>query len=244
VKFRSEKGNADTQHAAQGQAQRERGTSDTPRPKANAANTRTRSARTHHKQGPTPDRAVATAKRKNYNASAEAGQAHSKPRARDRRSTAAQRLTGAAAKMTAVLRTRERSMLPRIKPGNGSARLMGGGAHGDTCTHQTQARALQCGLAAPTPAVHGGEDRESGLRGGGPRLAPGRRRSSLRDITMQSVDGRRAIGEGTDNKADGGRVPESGADGHRGPGRRHGGVHPGGEHGTHTRSPRWQHAGR
>ena len=109
--------------------------------------------------------------------------------------------------MAAVLRTRERSMLPRIKPGNGSARLMGGGAHGDTCTHQTQARALQRGLAAPTPAVHGGEDRESGLRGGGPRLAPGRRRSSLRDITMQSMDGRRALGKGTDNKADGGRVP-------------------------------------
>jgi hypothetical protein len=68
LKFRSETGNADTQHAAQGQAQRERGTSDTPRPKANAANTRTRSARTHQKQGPTPDRAVATAKRKNENA--------------------------------------------------------------------------------------------------------------------------------------------------------------------------------
>ena len=77
--------------------------------------------------------------------------------------------------MAAVLRTRERSMLPRIKPGNGGARLMGGGAHGDTRTHQTQARALQCSLAAPTPAVHGGEDRESGLRGGGPRLAPSRK---------------------------------------------------------------------
>ena len=109
--------------------------------------------------------------------------------------------------MAAVLRTRERSMLPRIKPGNGSARLMGGGAHGDTRTHQTQAPPLQCGLAAPTPAVHGGEDRESGLRGGGPRLAPGRRSSSLRDITMQGMDGRRALGESTDDKADGGRVP-------------------------------------
>eukprot|EP00966_Prymnesium_polylepis_P327703 7383550-Prymnesium_polylepis.1 len=111
-------------------------------------------------------------------------------------------------------------MLPRIKPGNGSTRPMGGGAHGNTRTHQTQARSLQRGLAAPTLAVHGGEDRESGLRGGGgpASLAPGRRSSSLRDITMQGMDGRRALsrkhrrrgrwGEGT-------RAGESGAAGHR-----------------------------
>ena len=38
-------------------------------------------------------------------------------------------------------------------------------------------------------------------------LAPGRRSSSLRDITMQGMDGRRALSESTDDKADGGRVP-------------------------------------
>ena len=149
--------------------------------------------------------------------------------------------------MAAVLRTRARSMLPRIKPGNGSARLMGGGAHGDTRTHQTQARALQCRLAAPTPAVHGGEDRESGLRGGGPRLAPGRRRSSLRDITMQSMDGRRALGKGTDNKADGGRVPAQASQERAGIGVLDGGMVAclqAASMRPHTRSPRWQHVGR
>eukprot|EP00966_Prymnesium_polylepis_P194324 4504789-Prymnesium_polylepis.1 len=103
-------------------------------------------------------------------------------------------------------------MLPRIEPGNGSARLnLWWRPWRHAHALQTQARTLQCGLAAPTPAVHDSEDRESGLRGGGPQFA----RHGARPPQQQpprhhdAEQGRseRALRESTDEKADGGRVP-------------------------------------